>query len=650
MNWSLACAERSRSIIGHWSLRRGFTLVELIVSVAITAVLMLGMSVFFSSTFHNLFQAQRQGENIQMQFAVNEIIRDKFNNMDALVQNNGDSIVALNKNTKNQLPFSYIGKADIEGKNYLAFKDLMIFNGVLGTSFSNTGAGKIDGPANITNLNNPAGFTYLDSKSRYYIAIPSENKIMVCAQGASDCTAELNLGDYELNMPIDVEKYNDDTLFISDSGNGRVLKVKLASDITASAVIISASGLNYPTGLTYYNYNDGVLHYMFIADTFNHKIKRINSNLDDANQDAITVIGDGESTACDNTAQFCKLNYPTGLVADANTNSLYIADSGNDRILRMYDPITSTEMHLSFEPGGNYALKKIQFLNNDWVAGNYDENQSNLIGKANPHYSGKTFENTQRLTTYVGNDCSPAANSFHVNEDLVNDIDYLDGGDKLRITEDVYTINSFSLVDCDLADPDNTINKYKITVDEDNADTIGNNQIVYFSNQDTVEVFFNGVSYKDPNDPQNPLENKTGFQTFEITTYDLFEGLVSTNYHVERIGNGILGTMEDAIEVVEDGLNFPTGVGLSGVTVYYADSLNNKFQPANKDLNPIGTADFSVTAENSDFDYISDFIVSSLAFATKNAGKILEMTLEAYTDNMEESYVTYIINAAFPAP
>ena len=621
---------------------KGFTLVELIVSVTITAILMLGLSVFFSSTFHNLFQAQSQAENIQMQFAINEIIRNKFNEMDDLVSINDDSdaIVTLNKNTKNQLPFSYIGKTDIEGKGYLAFKDLMIFNGVLGDVFSNTGTGTITAPANITNLNNPAGFTYLDSKSRYYIAIPSENKIMVCAQGESDCTTKLVLPDIELSMPTDIETDGDD-LFISDSGNNRIIKVELGSP---NVITLLADNLNFPTGLTYYPPDS-----LFVSDTFNHQIKRI--DISSFPFEIVTVVGDGESKTCDNTAQFCKLNYPTGLVADTNTDSLYISDSGNNRILRMYDPGTPDTLNFSFSPGDNYTLGKIQFLNNDWDAGNY--NDSNLIGDSN-HYGGKTFDNPKRLTTYVGGDCNSDTNFFHINEDLsdlppdINPpaINYLEKEDKLIITGNVYTIDDFSLADCDLADPENTINKYKITVEEGNAGLIGNNQIVYFSNRDTVNISFTGVTF------ENPLINTTGFQTFEITTEDRSKGLVSTNYHVERLGDGYLGTMEDAIEVIADGLNFPTGISLSGTTIYYADSLNNEFKqiPANSTstLSPIGTTTFSASADSSDFDYISNFIVKNLTFESKNTNKILEMTLDAYTDNAEDSFQTYNINAAFP--
>ena len=85
-NWSLACAERSRSVIGHWSFKKGFTLAELIVSVTITGILMLGLSTFFSSAFHNLFRVQTQTANTERQFAVNEIIRDKFSSLDYLVK------------------------------------------------------------------------------------------------------------------------------------------------------------------------------------------------------------------------------------------------------------------------------------------------------------------------------------------------------------------------------------------------------------------------------------------------------------------------------------------------------------------------------------------------------------------------------------
>ena len=294
-NWSLACAERSRSVIGHWSFRKGFTLAELIVSVAITGILMLGLSTFFSSTFHNLFRAQTQTANIGRQFAVNEIIRNKFNSLDYLVEDSPDRILSFNRVTKNQLPFSYIGTTEVENdegemEDHLAFKDIIIFNKIIDPGggsyvYGNSGTGELKNANGIGSpnpnlmpsdtLKNFAGFVKVGTT--YYVAVPHENAIMKCPSGGS-CTP-LNF-DTQLLSPTDVtygeiqvEGVDKEYLFISDSENGRVIKYEIGVGEHPQPL---ATGLKYPTGLAYYETTkDAVTYkYLFIAETLNHKIRK----------------------------------------------------------------------------------------------------------------------------------------------------------------------------------------------------------------------------------------------------------------------------------------------------------------------------------------------------------------------------------------
>src|SRR5512136_1238485 len=72
-NLTMADSMRSMEPACSFVTGKGFTLVELIVSVAITGILMLGISAFFSSTFQNLFKTQTQTTNTEKQYVVNEI-------------------------------------------------------------------------------------------------------------------------------------------------------------------------------------------------------------------------------------------------------------------------------------------------------------------------------------------------------------------------------------------------------------------------------------------------------------------------------------------------------------------------------------------------------------------------------------------------
>ena len=598
----------------------GFTVVELIVALAITGILMLGLSTFFSSTFHNLFQAQSQTEGMERQFVVNEIIRDKFTDLKDLVKDSDNHVLIQNEITKNQLPFSYIGTTDIDDEGHLAFKDIMIFNKIIDPGsgshlFGDSGSGQIlkavDGGFVKTVPKNFAGFTKIGNK--YYIVFPDGNTVKECDAGCTNLDFS-SIGN--LSHPTDIST-DGTNLYISDSGNNRIIKYSTFPQVITPA----PTNLNFPTGLSYYE-KDASNKFLFVSDTFNHKIKRINLSTFDIE----TVVGEGEISDCQNSAKFCKLNFPTGLFADKDNHELYIADSGNNQILKMSDPDEPADLHFTLTPGDNYALNKIEFINDTWSGGSYNEAESNLIGNASHYDSGtKTFRNPERLTTYSNSPCVSTTGFFYVNEDISGM--GLGNQDKLKINDSIYTVTGWGTQDCDL-DPAVTLTKYRIKTQEA-ASGVGDSEIVYFANPDTVEVQING-----------PITIGDGYQTIEIKTYDVFRGLVFTDYHPERVGDGVLGTSEDIIEVYVDDLNFPTGV----TNAYYANSGEGnvrKMDGSNpKTLNPIDTSIFDV------FDYISDFVVESITFNKYNSDSVLELVINAKID--EEKTQTYKINAVIP--
>ncbi len=527
----------------------------------------------------------------------------------------------------------------------MAFKDIIIFNKIIDPGggsyvYGNSGTGELKNANGIGSpnpnlmpsdtLKNFAGFVKVGTT--YYVAVPHENAIMKCPSGGS-CTP-LNF-DTQLLSPTDVtygeiqvEGVDKEYLFISDSENGRVIKYEIGVGEHPQPL---ATGLKYPTGLAYYETTkDAVTYkYLFIAETLNHKIRKY--NITPPNQFAVeTVVGGGEDEACSKTAKFCKLNLPTGLFADEANHELYIADSGNNRILKMSDPGIPTSLSFEFSPGGNFALDKIIFTNDDWRGGSYNADESNLIGN---NYTSKVFRNPDPLTTYNDPDpareCRSSETYFYVNENIT---DILDNGDKLKINGLIYTYQNSELVHCVIGQ-DTSLPKYKITVDNtENAGGIGNNEIVYFANPTDVVVQIDS-------EINNEILIGEGYQTFKIETYERGGGLRATNYHVERVGDGILGTPEDTIEVIASGgsIIFPTGV----TNVYFANS-GGKTIVRIEDNNEVSFSPIDINAFNV-FDYISDFVVDSIDFAKFNNNKILELTINAKVD--EEKTQTYKLNA-----
>jgi prepilin-type N-terminal cleavage/methylation domain-containing protein len=646
--------------------QKGFTLVELIVSMAIAGVLMVGLSTFFASTFHNLFQAQTENANTERQYAVNQILADKMSTIKTLVSFDPASVLTLNQNTKNQLPFTYISKISVDGENYLGFKDMLPFNKIIkinagAYAFGDSGSGQIKNAAGGTNppfrdvikykdaenneiiIKNFAGFAKVveGTTDYFYIAVPDQNLILKCEMNKPDICS--NFGNFSsiggLNMPMDVEtgknKTGDDALFISDSGNNRIIQYNLTgASVGLDPSPFLAVQLAFPTGLAY----DSIGKTLFFSDTFNHKVQRYNFS----NFKIETVVGEGESDACDNTAKLCKLNLPTGLFADTAKNELYIADSGNDRMLKVSDPGTPTSLEFKFNLSKNYALDRIELSNGGWTGGIYDETVGNLIGNAT-HYSSstKTFSNPDRLTAFSTTKCPSQGDILYVNEDISGM--GLASGDKLKIGSSIYTYVGTDRPNCKEAGegvPD--LYKTKITLSETTMPAIVTGTVVYFSNPSDVVMQIVSAPGKEMAWTGN------GFLTTVIKTYDISTGLAETDYQPTRVGDGILGTEEDAIQpiayndgadlwVVNDlgvktkiagkNIKFPTGASNAYVTNTIGKEIIQLSVGSTVSLKPIVT-----NFEPKDYDYVNDFPLESVLFSQFNGDKILEVALTTLPD------------------
>ncbi|MCH7472711.1 redoxin domain-containing protein [bacterium] len=86
-----------------------------------------------------------------------------------------------------------------------------------------------------------------------------------------------------------------------------------------------AARLQHPIGVLYH---DG---YLYVADTYNHKIKR----LDPRTTEVETIVGTGEPGAVDGEALAAQLNEPNDITFAAG--KFYIADT-NNHLIRVYDP------------------------------------------------------------------------------------------------------------------------------------------------------------------------------------------------------------------------------------------------------------------------------------------------------------------------
>ena len=644
----------------------------------IASVLMVGLSTFFASTFHNLFQAQAENVSTERQYAVNQIMADKFEKMEQRIVPPSNQTVNFSYSATDgdTLPFTYMSMVDscpsgsvesvgscqdknggsVPKQKVLAFKDLMPFNkfvkidadtyayGDMGTG---TDSGEIKNAKDNSILRNIiryaegkneivvrnfAGFS-VDSSGNFFIAVPDRDVILECKKIETMGDWCEKFGDYStiggLNMPMDVT-FGGGVMYISDSGNNRIIKYPIDPPITDTNPIQKIElGMNFPTGLAYYTAPDSKK-YLFVADTFNNKIKKIWFK-DTGGITISTVVGDGESQACDGTARLCKLNMPTGLFVD---KVLYIADSGNNRILKMSDPGEPNMLKLQFELSNSYTLDRIEFKG-DWSGGTYDNAASNLTGSS-ANYNGlvtpATFSNSDRFTVYSDSKCETGGTFLFVNEDL-SLAPYLKAGTYLVINSTGFQVTGDpTRENCtiDTIPPAPATSpreyKWKIPVSVDPGTTSGT---VYPSNPNNVIIQING-----------PITwIKKGYVTTEIKTYDIASGgLAETDYQTTLVGDGILGTEEDEIQVLKDHLNFPTGVS----DQYVADSLDYKILDQTNFWNPLATTFNSVNTsfDIGDYDYVSDFPLDSIAF--NKYGNILEAVITTLPDPNNASSVSQV--------
>lgn len=142
-----------------------------------------------------------------------------------------------------------------------------------------------------------------------------------------------------LNFPGGVAGDSLGVLYIADTGNHKIRRINAARDsitLVAGGLSAGSSGdggaptsalLNSPGAL--FSTPAGVL---YIADTGNHKIRRVN-----AARDSITTIagtGTAGATGDSGAAASAKLNSPGGVVV-TSAGVIYVADTGNHKIRRI---------------------------------------------------------------------------------------------------------------------------------------------------------------------------------------------------------------------------------------------------------------------------------------------------------------------------
>lgn len=243
------------------------------------------------------------------------------------------------------------------------------------SDFTTATAAETAGPATLTA---PAGLA-VSSAGQLYVAAPGDNRVMVfsltAARGASavsvlgqssftSATANANVAPRAsantLSAPADVKIDSQGVVYVADAGNNRVLAYSSASRsatqvwgqldfVSNGANQVKAAGLNGPYKIAI-DYSQEP-YAVYVSDTGNHRVLGWRNSVRFRTGDpADVVIGQPDlRTAQPNVDSTggrrpsrASLSSPRGIAVDSQGN-LYVADTGNNRVLRFPRPVDQTE-------------------------------------------------------------------------------------------------------------------------------------------------------------------------------------------------------------------------------------------------------------------------------------------------------------------
>lgn len=220
--------------------------------------------------------------------------------------------------------------------------------------------------ATASDINQPTGLTYDESKNLLYVADRSFNRVLVFdtstisnneaairVLGQPDFTTITeDLSDVGLYYPQGISLDEDgQRLFVADEYNTRVVVFDVNSitngeaainvlgqtDFNSAVADITINNFNFPLDVSYYEDTD----MLFVADSYNNRVLGFDMTTIVDGEDAVLVLGqeDFVSSAPDVTAD--GMDFPAGLGVDNLRKWLYVSD-GNNRLL-MFDLETVTD-------------------------------------------------------------------------------------------------------------------------------------------------------------------------------------------------------------------------------------------------------------------------------------------------------------------
>jgi uncharacterized protein (TIGR03437 family) len=232
--------------------------------------------------------------------------------------------------------------------------------------------------ATASSLNGPVGLS-VDNSGNLYVAVPRDNRVLVfptstttganakSVYGQTDfATTTANTGSAplaspgSLSQPADVKSDSNGNVFVADSGNSRVLQfpggTKSATRVWGQADFVSNGANQIKPGSISYPYKMAIDYSsapfaLYVSDTSNNRVLVWKDSVRFSSGDpADLVIGQPnlrtgaanvDSQGSPNPTQ-TGLFAPEGVAVNPADGTLYVADSGNNRVLRYRRPVAQS--------------------------------------------------------------------------------------------------------------------------------------------------------------------------------------------------------------------------------------------------------------------------------------------------------------------
>lgn len=215
---------------------------------------------------------------------------------------------------------------------------------VLGTIFQ---TGSTDGVGSAARFNSPQALS-TDSSGNLFISDSTNNTIrkVVISTLTSSTFAGVAPGSNDgtgtgakFFQPLGLARDSSGNLYVADTISHTIRKITPANVVTTFAGIAGTNGTADGTGTAAAFSNpqalaiDAANNLLFVADG-NHTIRQV-----DLANAAVTTIAGGanfQSGLADGNGTNARFNFPGGIVFDSTTNSLYVADTNNHAIRRVF--------------------------------------------------------------------------------------------------------------------------------------------------------------------------------------------------------------------------------------------------------------------------------------------------------------------------